>query len=79
MVFLTIALKAKWNRRVNIVVGLLQIFIVVSSNFIGELWAYYIFGSALEVVLLSLIVWYAWTWPVQDNLNNNKRNNLGGN
>ncbi len=72
MVFLSIALKAKWNRRVNIVVGLLQIFIVVSSNFIGELWAYYIFGSALEVVLLSLIVWYAWKWPIQDNLNNNK-------
>jgi hypothetical protein len=29
---------------------------------IGE-WNYFIFGSAIEVVLLAAVVYYAWTWP----------------
>ena len=27
---------------------------------------HYIFGGIVEVVLLSLIVWYAWKWPKQE-------------
>lgn len=66
MVFLSLILKAKWNRWTNIIVGVLEIAIVFSSNFIGEPWAYYVFGSSVEVVLLALIVWYAWKWPKQE-------------
>ena len=68
MVFLSIALKAKVNRWTNIIVGILQIVVVLSSIFIGEPWAYYIFGSIVEVVLLALIIWYAWKWPKQESV-----------
>ena len=65
MVFLSIALKAKANRWANIIVGILQI--VINLGFvIGESYAFYIFGTIVEVVLLSLIVWYAWKWPKQE-------------
>ena len=66
MVFLSLTLKPKANRWVNIIVGIFHIVIVISSLFIGESWAYYIFGSIVEVVLLSLIVVYAWKWPKQE-------------
>jgi len=66
MVFLSLALKPKVNRWANIVVAIFKIIVVVGSLFIEVPWAYYIFGSILEVVLLSLIVWYAWKWPKQE-------------
>ena len=65
MIFLSLALKAKANRLTNIIVGIFKIVIVVGA-LIGESWAYYIFASIVEVVLLSLIVWYAWKWPKQE-------------
>ncbi len=63
MVFLSLALKPKVNRWVNVIVAILKIIIVIGSLFIGETWAYYTFGSVIEVVLLSLIIWTAWNWP----------------
>lgn len=66
MVFLSLALKPKVNRLANIIVAILKIIIVIGSNFIGVAWSYYIFGSVVEVVLLSLIVWNAWKWPKQE-------------
>jgi hypothetical protein len=65
MVFLSLTLKAKANRWTNIIMGILHIAIAI-GNVIGETWAYYIFGGVVEVVLLSLIVWYAWKWPKQE-------------
>ncbi|MFC2054749.1 DUF6326 family protein [Chloroflexota bacterium] len=65
MVFLSLTLKAKVNRWTNIIMGILHIAIAI-GNVIGETWAYYIFGGVVEVVLLSLIVWYAWKWPKQE-------------
>ena len=62
MIFLSLALKAKTNRLTNIIVGTFKI-IVVAAGMIGETWIYYIFASVVELVLLSLIVWYAWKWP----------------
>ena len=65
MVLLSLTLRAKVNRWINIIMGILHIAIAI-GNVIGETWAYYIFGGVVEVVLLSLIVWYAWTWPKQE-------------
>jgi len=65
MVLLSLILKAKVNRWLNIIMGVLHIVIAI-ANLIGETWAYYIFGGVVEVVLLSLIVWYAWNWPKQE-------------
>ena len=65
MVFLSLTLKARWNRWTNIIVGIFKIAVVVGA-LIGESWAYYIFASIVEIVLLLLIVWYAWKWPKQE-------------
>ena len=65
MIFLSLTLKAKANRWTNIIVGILYI-VVAIGNVIGESWAFYIFGNIVEVLLLLLIVGYAWKWPKQE-------------
>ncbi len=62
MVFLSLVLPAKANRYANIGLGAIYIFIAMGTA-AGEINAYYIFGSAVEVVLLIMIVWIAWKWP----------------
>ncbi len=65
MIFLSLTLKAKANRWTNIIVGILQIVVLIGA-LIGETWVYYIFATVVEVVLLLLVIWYAWTWPKQE-------------
>jgi hypothetical protein len=65
MVFLSLTLEARGNRWTNIVVGILYIAIAI-GNVIGETWVYLFFGSIVEVVLLLLIVRYAWKWPTHE-------------
>jgi hypothetical protein len=65
MIFLSLVLKAKANRLTNIIASIFKIIVVVGA-LIGEIWIYYIFASIVELVLLSLIVWYAWKWPIQE-------------
>jgi uncharacterized membrane protein len=65
MILLSLTLKAKANRWTNIIVGIMYIAVVI-GNVIGESWAFYIFGSIVELVLTALIVWYAWKWPKQE-------------
>ena len=67
MIFLSLALKAKWNRWTNIIVSILKI-VTLLVFVIGESWAFYIFATIVEVVLLLLIVWYAWKWPKQESV-----------
>jgi hypothetical protein len=62
MVFLSLILKANINRKVNIIIGILHIFIAI-ANIVGETWAYYIFGGIIETSILLLIVRFAWKWP----------------
>ena len=63
MVFLSMTLPARANRLMNLVVA--PIYVVVSAfNALGESWTYYYTLSiGLEVIVLALIVRYAWTWP----------------
>jgi cbb3-type cytochrome oxidase subunit 3 len=61
MVFLSLTLKSKINRWVNIILGVLYTFVNI-SNLIGETWVYYIFSGVVEIVLTLLIVGYAWKW-----------------
>lgn len=65
MVFLSLTLKAKVNRWTNILVGILQIGFVLPS-IIGDSNIYFIFASSVETVLLALIVYFAWTWPIKE-------------
>jgi len=64
MVFLSLVLRAKLNRWVNIILGV--IFTVIMLITMPGAWAFYIFLGVVEVVLTALIVWYAWNWPRQE-------------
>ena len=62
MVVLSLLLKPRVNRIINIVVSLLYAISIIVSC-IGETWAYYIIGSIVEAMLLVAIARVAWTWP----------------
>jgi hypothetical protein len=63
MVLLSRVLKYRVNRWVNIIAAAITIMVVFSS--VPTVPAD-IFFDAIEVVALSLIIWYAWKWPKQD-------------
>lgn len=63
MVFLSVSLPARANRMTNIVVASLYL-VVSGANAVGESWVYYFaLAVGLEVVVLGLVLRYAWTWP----------------
>jgi hypothetical protein len=63
MVVLSMTLPAGVNRIANLVVASLYV-PVTAFNLLGESWRYfYGLGVVLEVILLVLILRYAWTWP----------------
>jgi len=62
MVYLSLALPAKANRYTNISLGAFHIFLAAGTA-AGASGAYYIFGSVVEAILLSQVVWIAWKWP----------------
>jgi len=68
MVFLSLALKAKVNRWVNIILGIFHIGIMVTVTLLvpGETWAHYALYMILEAVFMVLIIGYAWKWPKQE-------------
>lgn len=62
MVFLSVALPAKVNRWTNIIIA--TIFVPYTLfNLAGEAWMHMVFTAVIEVILLCLIVYYAWKWP----------------
>lgn len=62
MIFLSVALPAKVNRWVNIIIAAVNIPLIL-FNLAGEAWMHMVFGAVVEVVLLCLIILYAWKWP----------------
>lgn len=64
MVFLSLVLKPKVNRWLNIGFALLFA-VMMLLTMIGE-WAYYVFFGSIEIVMTGFVVWYAWTWPRQE-------------
>lgn len=62
MIFLSVALPAKVNRWTNIILATIYIPYML-FNLAGEAWPHMIFGAAVEVVLLLLIIHYSWKWP----------------
>ncbi len=62
MIFLSVALPAKVNRVTNIIVATVYIPYTL-FNLAGEAWMHMVFGAVVEVVLLCLIIRYAWKWP----------------
>ncbi len=62
MIFLSVALPAKINRWTNIIVAAVWILYTL-FNLAGDFWMYMVYGAVVEVVLLLLIIHYAWKWP----------------
>ncbi|MBX2946082.1 MAG: hypothetical protein KF725_09625 [Cyclobacteriaceae bacterium] len=64
MVCLSVILKAKMNRMLNLIVGFfftaLMLLIAVTS--LSEWRVFYVFYAIIESILTSIIVWYAWKW-----------------
>ncbi len=65
MVLLSVTLKPRSNRLVNIIVGIFHILVLIATQFIGdeEPWWYWRFYELLELILLVLIIRMAWSWP----------------
>ena len=59
MIFLSVALPAKVTRFTNIIVAAVYIPYTL-FNLAGETWMHMVFGAVVEVVLLLLIIRYAW-------------------
>jgi hypothetical protein len=67
MVLLSLTLKARANRLVNIIVGILHVLVLIGTQFVGEgeTWLYWRLYELLEAAFLALIIWTAWKWPTQ--------------
>ena len=60
MIYLSLVMPRRLNRVVSIsLAGIYAITIVGGA--IGE-WNYYVLGSAVEFVLLALVIHHSWTW-----------------
>ena len=68
MVLMSLTLKARANRLVNIVVGILHVLVLISTQFVGEgeTWYYWRFYELLEALFLALIIRTAWMWPTTE-------------
>lgn len=63
MVVLSMTLPARASRITNLIVASLYVPVTV-FNVAGGFWLYfYGLGVVLELIVLALIVRYAWTWP----------------
>ncbi len=60
MIYLTLVMRPRLNRILNIVVAALFAITIVGAA-VGD-WNYYILGSVIEALLLAVVVHHAWTW-----------------
>lgn len=63
MIFLSVALKPRLSRLLNLVFGVIYTMIILITMWD---WAFYVFFGIIEVSLTGLVVWYAWDWPRQE-------------
>jgi len=65
MIFLSLILKPKVNRIVNIVVGIFftMVMLLVVGTSIDKWMIFYIYLGVIEIIICSLIVSQAWLWP----------------
>lgn len=65
MVFLSVLLKPKVNRFLNILIGVFftAIMVLIAFTSLTAWKSFYVFLAALESIITGLIVFYAWKWP----------------
>ena len=66
MVFLSLTLTANVNRWVNIILAALSIVVLAATFFAGEFSMRYTVQAIVEAVVIVLIIWYAWKWPIKE-------------
>jgi hypothetical protein len=62
MIFFTLVVKPKINRWLNIILSTLYIIMLIATN-LTETWVFYLFLTAIEILISMAIIWYAWKWP----------------
>jgi hypothetical protein len=62
MIFLSIALPSTVNRWANILIAVINIPLLL-FNLAGESWLHMEVGAFIQMILLFLIIRYAWKWP----------------
>lgn len=64
MIFLSLIMKPKWNRILNISIGVfLTLFtLLVGASSFTEWRIFYVMLALLESIITSIIVWKAWHW-----------------
>ena len=73
MILVSLMAPASANRIANI--GLAAFHIMIAFGFAsGEINAYYVFGTVVELIILAMIIWTAWKWPcvVAERIHDNK-------
>ena len=65
MVFLSIILKPRLNRWLNIILGIFYtlIMVLIALTSFTPWRTFYVFLAIVESIITSLIIWYAWKWP----------------
>ncbi len=62
MIFFTLVVKPKINRWLNIILAAFYIVLLIAVNTEAGWW-FYLFLTAIEVLISVAIVCYAWKWP----------------
>jgi hypothetical protein len=67
MIFVSIVLKPKLNRLLNLVFGIIYtaIMLLIAFTTIAPWWSFYVFLALTESVLTATIFWTALKWPKQ--------------
>jgi hypothetical protein len=68
MIFLTVLLKPKLSRLLNITVGICYtaLMLWIASNYSDEWLTFAVLFAVVESIITAIIVWYAWKWPKQN-------------
>jgi hypothetical protein len=68
MVFLSVVLKPRINRWLNIIFGICftVIMLLIAINSLTAWRTFYVFLALVESTLTALITWYAYTWPTKN-------------
>lgn len=67
MVFLSLALKPKVNRLLNLLLGIFftAIMVLITANSLDRWMLFYTYLGVVEIIITLLIVVHAWRWPKQ--------------
>ena len=70
MVFLSLVLRPKINKWLNIIFGTIYtaIMVLIAITSISPWWTFYVFLAIVESCITALVILFAWKWPKQKNV-----------